>query len=237
MANDGAEAEDLAQLDGSLVVNMGSVTKISMENFSRAIKAYNSHGGPVLLDPVGAGATSVRRAAVSELLNEGYFDVIKGNENEIKTVWGMSDVRQRGVDSGHSNLSQLDKASLVKKLAIREKNVVVMTGEVDFISDGARTVQVKNGHHLLGEITGSGCVLGTTIAAALAVSREDKLVAALAGILLYEIAAEQAVSQGRVRGPGTFIPEFIDALFSLAHGTTDEIVAWTNLARIEMIEV
>lgn len=120
MANYGREAEDLAKLGGSLVINMGTVTPEGLENYLLALKAYNAQGGPVLLDPVGAGATSVRQNAVKTLMAGGYFDVIKGNEGEIKTVSGESGVQQRGVDSGDSTLSPAEKAQLVKKLAARE---------------------------------------------------------------------------------------------------------------------
>ncbi|KAI9823535.1 MAG: hypothetical protein M1819_001336 [Sarea resinae] len=215
MSNNGAEAADLAALGGSLVINMGTVTPEGLSNYLQALRAYNSRGGPVLFDPVGAGATHARRDAVKVLMAGGYFDVIKGNESEIKTVAGESGVAQRGVDSGTSTLSDLEKAKLVKHLAARESNVVLMTGKTDYLSDGERTYAISNGHEYLGNITGSGCTLGTTIAAFLAIHREDKLLAALAGILMYEIAAERAGKQEDVRGPGTFIPRFLDELFGL----------------------
>ena len=120
MANYGREAEDLANLGGSLVVNMGTVTPEGLENYLLALQAYNAQGGSILLDPVGAGATEIRRNAVKTLMAGGYFDVIKGNEGEIKTVSGASGPQQRGVDSGDSTLSSQGKAALVKKLAARE---------------------------------------------------------------------------------------------------------------------
>jgi thiamine-phosphate diphosphorylase/hydroxyethylthiazole kinase len=120
MANYGREAEDLAKLGGSLVVNMGTVTPEGLENYLLALQAYNAKGGPILLDPVGAGATEIRRNAVKTLMAGGYIDVIKGNEGEIKTVSGVSGPQQRGVDSGNSTLSFQGKAALVKKLAARE---------------------------------------------------------------------------------------------------------------------
>ena len=146
MANYGAEARDLAALDGSLVINMGTVTPDGLTNYQHALRAYNARGGPVLLDPVGAGATQLRRDAVKTLMAGGYLDVIKGNEGEIKTVAGESGVQQRGVDSGSSTLSETDRARLVKKLAARERNVVLMSGVTDYLSDGERTYAISNGH-------------------------------------------------------------------------------------------
>ncbi|KAF2763560.1 Hydroxyethylthiazole kinase [Pseudovirgaria hyperparasitica] len=225
MSNNGAEAADLAKLGGSLVVNMGTVTSDGLSNYLQALRAYNAVGGPTLFDPVGAGATQQRRDAVKTLMAGGYFDVIKGNEGEIKTVAGMAGAQQRGVDSGASTLSLEEKARLVQQLATRERNIVLMTGKVDVISDGRRTYAISNGHELLGSITGSGCTLGTTIASVLAVHRSDKLLAAVTGILLYEIAAEQAVSCGNAHGPGTFIPAFLDRLY---HIRTVDVPAGTG---------
>lgn len=236
MANYGEEASDLCKLGGALVINMGTVTPDGLLNYSKALKAYNLEGGSVVFDPVGGGATAVRRGAVKTLLAAGYFDVIKGNEGEIKTVFGTV-VQQRGVDSGISTSTDLEKATLVRDLAARERNVVVMTGATDFISDGERTFAVSNGHKLLGKITGSGCVLGTTISLMLAVWREDKLLAALAGLLHYEIAAEIAAMREDVKGPGTFVPALIDELYNLQKATSRGDVGWLNKAKVKTVEL
>lgn len=176
-----------------------------------------------------AGATAVRRSAVKTILAAGYLDVIKGNESEIKTIWGEGSAEgQRGVDST-STLSAKEKAQLVQRLAAREKNVVVMTGKTDFVSDGARTFAVDNGHEYLGRVTGTGCVLGTTISAMITVHPQDKLAAAVAGLLMLEIAAERAASrEDLVRGPGTFVPNFIDALYHIRQETAKGSTAWMD---------
>lgn len=235
MANYGEEASELSALGGSLVINMGTVTPDGILNYCKALKAYNLAGGPVVFDPVGAGATAVRRGTVSTLMAAGYFDVIKGNEGEIKTVFGTA-VQQRGVDSGVSTSSALEKATLVRDLATRERTVVVMTGAIDYISDGERTFAVSNGHELLGKITGSGCILGTIISVMLAVCKEDKLLAALAGLLHYEIAAEIACQREDVMGPGTFVPALIDELYNLQKGTSKGNVNWLESAKVEAVE-
>jgi thiamine-phosphate diphosphorylase/hydroxyethylthiazole kinase len=236
MANYGEEAKDLAKLGGALVINMGTVTPDGLQNYSQALRAYNLEGGPVVFDPVGGGATAVRRGAVKTLLAGGYFDVIKGNEGEIKTVFG-SVVQQRGVDSGKSTLNDLEKATLVQGLAARERNVVVMTGATDFLSDGDRTYSISNGHELLGKITGSGCVLGTTISLMLAVSREDKLLAAIAGLLHYEIAAEIAAARADVKGPGSFVPALIDELYNIQKATAAGSLAWLERANVTAVSI
>jgi thiamine-phosphate diphosphorylase/hydroxyethylthiazole kinase len=236
MANFGEEAVDLCSLGGALLINMGTVTPDGLQDYAQALRAYNLAGGPVVFDPVGGGATAVRRSAVKTLMAAGYFDVIKGNEGEIKTVFGTV-VQQRGVDSGASTSTDLEKATLVRDLSARERNVVVMTGATDFVSDGDRTFAISNGHELLGRITGSGCVLGTTISLMLAVSRGDKLLAAIAGLLHYEIAAEIAAAREDVKGPGTFVPALIDELYNIQKATSSGNVDWLKKAKVKAVNV
>jgi thiamine-phosphate diphosphorylase/hydroxyethylthiazole kinase len=242
MANYGEEAGDLSQLGGALVVNMGTVTPEGLQNYKQAIAAYNAAGRPIVLDPVGAGATQVRRKALGSLLASGYFDVIKGNEREIVAVARASGFtvedasQQRGVDSGDSLFTLEQRAYIVSRVARRERNVVLMTGATDVISDGVRTYSIANGHKYLGLITGSGCTLGTTVSAYLAANPTDKLYAAIAGILHYEIAAEYAAEREDVKGPGTFVPAFLDELYArgvaIAEGKTD----WKERARVECVK-
>jgi thiamine-phosphate diphosphorylase/hydroxyethylthiazole kinase len=221
MSLNGPEAVDLAKLGGALVINMGTVTSDLLDTYLMGMKAYNATGNPVVFDPVGGGATSVRKAAIKQLLAGGFFDVIKGNEGEISAVIGTSNVQQRGVDSGTSASTPAQKATMVKSLAQREQCVVLMTGQTDFLSDGIRTFGISNGSPWLGRITGSGCALGSVIASYVAVYRGDKLLAALAGILHYEIAAERAAERADVKGPGSFIPAFLDELYILGKTIVD----------------
>ncbi|KAK4079983.1 hypothetical protein Trihar35433_1088 [Trichoderma harzianum] len=235
MANYAEEAADLAKLGGALVINMGTVTPEGLKNHIQALQAYNAVGGPVVLDPVGAGATSIRRNAVKTLLSSGKFTVIKGNEGEIQTVYGAA-VTQRGVDSA-SSLTIPQRASLAKSVARSTGAVVVLTGTADVVSDGVRTLRVDNGHEFLGRVTGTGCTLGTTISAMEAAFRSDPLIAAVAGMVLFEIAAERAAVRDDVRGPGTFVPAFIDELSAVRTETAKGNVAWLAKAKIEALAV
>ncbi|GAB7360291.1 hypothetical protein MBLNU230_g8049t1 [Neophaeotheca triangularis] len=235
MSNNGLEAGDLAAFGGALVINMGTTTPEVRASHLQALAAYNAVGGPVVLDPVGAGATEARREGVRALLAGGFFDLIKGNEGEIRTISGARGVKQRGVDSGTSQLTLAQRIELVKTTAAAQRNVVLMTGSVDVVSDGKRTFTVANGHEFLGEITGTGCTLGTTISACLAVEREDKLMAALTGILMYEIAAERAAAREVVQGPGTFVPAFIDALYQIRQANAGGDHSWVEAAKVEAV--
>lgn len=233
MSNNGAEAPDLAALHGALVINMGTVTPDTLSNYLLAMRAYNAAANPIVFDPVGGGATAVRRSAIKSLMAGGFFDVIKGNEGEIKAVSGSAE-QQRGVDSGPSTSNAQQKAEIVKSLAQREHCIVLMTGAIDYLSDGTRTLAISNGHPLLGKITGSGCALGSTIASYLAVYKEDKLLATLAGLLHYEIAAERAGKD--VKGPGSFIPKFLDQLYLIAQEAAEGGNSWLQgSAKVDFI--
>ena len=242
MANYGEEAADLSRLGGALVVNMGTVTPEGLLNYKKAITAYNAAGGPIVLDPVGAGATSIRRDALGQLLGAGYFDLIKGNEREIMAVAKASGFtlddssQQRGVDSGDSLFGLEQRAYLVSRIALRERNVVLMTGATDVVSDGVRTYAINNGHAYLGKITGSGCTLGTTLSAYLAAWPQDKLHAAVAALLHYEVAAEYAAEREDVKGPGTFVPAFIDELFARGGLVSEGKESWGKDVKVDCLK-
>lgn len=209
------EAADFAKINGALLINMGMVSTIDAQIY--AVQQNNKLGKPVLLDPVGAGATQFRRQATRRYLNSGYFDVIKGNEAEIRAVSGLQ-VEQKGVD----NISTSDVAARIKvatDLSQKLHNIIVITGIEDIVSDGKQAVVVSSGHRWLGEITGSGCSLGSTIASFLAANIQDKFLATIAAITLYGIAAEDAAEKESVLGPGTFVPAFIDSLYRLSSDT------------------
>lgn len=142
MAPYGDEAQDLCKFDGALLINMGTLTSESVSNYQKALQAYNARGNPVIYDPVGAAATEIRRNAVSTLMAGGYFDLIKGNEGEIRQVWGSGAVQQRGVDSGPSTLDEQQKARLTRDLARRERKMGIrkydLFGSYDLILDRQR---------------------------------------------------------------------------------------------------
>ncbi|KAH6654211.1 Hydroxyethylthiazole kinase family-domain-containing protein [Truncatella angustata] len=237
MANYGEEAKDLAALGGSLVVNMGTVTPEGLENYQKALKAYNNAGGPVVFDPVGAGATAVRRAATKTILNGGYVDVLKGNQSEVLTCTPSgSSLQQRGVDSASDSSVSEDKlGATVKELAQLRRNTVVMTAKTDLVSAGGSVYAVDNGHEYLGMVTGTGCCLGTTISAMVAAYPEDKLAATVAGLLLYEIAAEIAAERQDVKGPGTFVPAFLDELYNLRKQIVKGDDGWRKRAKVRVV--
>ncbi|QUC18597.1 uncharacterized protein UV8b_02838 [Ustilaginoidea virens] len=236
MSNYAAEAADLAKLGGALVLNMGTVTPDGIRNHVQALKAYNDAQRPVVFDPVGAGATSVRREAAQTLLSSGTFTIIKGNQSEIQTIHGAA-VTQRGVDSSSSSLTIPQRANLVRCLARQRSCVVVMTGPTDLISDGRRTVRVDNGHELLGAVTGTGCALGTTLSVMAAAHDSDPFTAAVAGAVMFSVAAEVAAERRDVRGPGSFVPAFLDELHGIRTAAAEGNLAWLARAKMSAVEV
>ncbi|KXJ94733.1 Hydroxyethylthiazole kinase family-domain-containing protein [Microdochium bolleyi] len=235
MANYGEEAKDLAKLGGALVVNMGTVTPEGLENYQKALKAYNETGGPIVYDPVGAGATAVRRSATRFILGAGYISVIKGNQSEILSCLpGGSSIQQRGVDSSADSSDLAGLALSIRTLASQRRNIVVMTGKTDYVTAGEAVYAVDNGHEYLGMVTGTGCCLGTTLSAMVAAYPQDGLAAVLAGLVMYNVAAEIAAEREDVHGPGTFVPAFLDELWQLRRRTVLGDIGWLGRARVSL---
>lgn len=107
-----------------------------------------------------------------------------------------------------------------------------MTGVTDILSDGVHTFRVDNGHEYLGMITGTGCTLGTTISAMVAAHTGNKLIAAVAGTTMFGVAAEMAAGRSEVRGPGTFVPAFLDELYAIRKATADGDMRWLTMVKI-----
>lgn len=169
------EAEDFAKMNGALLLNLGM---LSPETSIEAVRLNNKYGKPTLLDPVGAGASSFRHSKTQEFLNNAYFNVIKGNADEISAVSGRRG-SQKGVDSS-STMTIDQRIDMAQRLARKWRNIVVVTGVEDVVASAGVTVVVRSGHPWLGQITGSGCSLGSTIASFLAVHKEDQVGAVVA---------------------------------------------------------
>jgi thiamine-phosphate diphosphorylase / hydroxyethylthiazole kinase len=179
-----------------------------------------------------AGATAVRRSAAKTILDAGQIDVIKGNRSEILACLpGNLDVLQRGVDSAEDD-SGPDARTVMTKLAKERNAIVVMTGKEDYVTNGSQMVKIGNGHEYQAAVTGTGCCLGTTISAMVAAYPEDKFTAAMAALLHYNIAAEIAAERTDVKGPGTFVPAFLDELYNIRIATAKGDLEWFNRARV-----
>ncbi len=147
--------------------HIGTISPASREGMYVAGTSANRNLKPVVLDPVGGGATTFRKEVVRGILNHTQVTLLKGNAAELASIAGKSDeVKSRGVDSGAGQLK--DPIGLVKDLARKERCLVLLSGKKDYLTDGLTVITSDNGHPLLGAITGSGCALGVTVGAGLA---------------------------------------------------------------------
>ncbi len=212
MAHALEEVEEMVSLANVLLLNIGTLTPEQIEAMLRAGRRANERGIPIVLDPVGAGATTLRTQSALRLLRELKIASIRGNASEVGTLVGVA-AETRGVDS----ISLSEDREMVASRAAREFGCsVAITGVRDVIADGERVAYVDNGHPLLATITGSGCMATTLVAAFLAVE-PDAWLATTAGLVAMGLAGELAAP--RAGGPGTFRSHLLDAVAALDEET------------------
>jgi hydroxyethylthiazole kinase len=208
MAHAPEEVEEMVGLASSLVLNIGTLTSSQVAAMLLAGKQANRRGIPVVLDPVGAGATRFRTESVRRILEEVQVTIVKGNAAEIATLAGER-AEVRGVDAGEVAADPIQAA---QTLARQLSTVVVVTGKTDIITDGTRTACVDNGHHMMGCITGTGC-MGASVLGCFAPVVDDPWIAAVAAVTAYTIAGE--IGGESADGPGSFKWRFFDAMAGL----------------------
>jgi hydroxyethylthiazole kinase len=206
----------MASVAGALVLNIGTLSEPWIEAMLLAGKAANRAGAPVVLDPVGAGATKLRTETAKRLLDETQIAVVRGNAAEVATLAGR-EAEIRGVESIGTAASGPE---LARSAAVALGCVVAVTGATDHVSDGERVVAVSNGHELLGTVSGTGCMSTAVTGCFLAVRPESPLDAAAEALVAFGVAGEDAARGAR--GPGTFHAQLYDALFNLDPQTIDE---------------
>ncbi len=243
MAHALREVEEMVAAARAAVLNIGTLHPEQLEAMVAMGRKARELGIPVVLDPVGAGATSYRTAAAWQILQEARPAVIKGNAGEIGTLAGIEAARVSGVQSLDGGE---DPRRAAQKLLDRldYEAVVAITGAVDLVTDGSKTIRVQNGHPLLPRIVGSGCMAASLVASFAAVEK-DLLHAAGAALAALGVAAERAAAwpvpgenvspqkqvspQGRGElGPASFKVRLLDALSFL---TPDDL---DRLAEIEV---
>jgi hydroxyethylthiazole kinase len=215
MAHAVEEVEEMASVAGALVLNIGTLSAHWIEAMMRAAEAANRAGVPVVLDPVGAGAKRLRTETARRILEEAEIAVVRGNAAEVATLAGRR-AEIRGVESLGSSESG---AELARAAAADLGCVVSVTGPVDHVSDGERTVAVANGHELLATVTGTGCMSSALTGCFLAVAADRPLDAAAEALAAFGVAGEDA-AQG-AKGPGSFHVNLYDALYGLDPATLD----------------
>jgi hydroxyethylthiazole kinase len=216
MAHAIEEVVEMATVAGAVVLNIGTLTPDLIDSMVLAGRAANVAGVPVVLDPVGAGATRLRTEACERLLADVDVAVIRGNAGEIANL-ACGDGEVRGVES----MGTYDVPHQAAVLANRARCVVAVTGAVDHVTDGHRALSILNGHPLMATITGSGC-MSTTMIASFAAVQPDPLLASAEALGVFGMAGENA-AEGAL-GPGSFHVGLYDALAALtAEGVAEGV--------------
>jgi hydroxyethylthiazole kinase len=215
MAHAREEVEEMVGLAGALVLNIGTLSPHWVEAMALAGVAANARGIPVVLDPVGAGATRYRTETARRLLDAIDVTVLRGNAGEVATLVGV-EAEVRGVESiGGAG----DPAELARDAGRALGLVASVTGPVDHVSDGERTLTVANGHALLAAVSGTGCMSSSMTGCFLAAKPDAPLEAAAEALAAFGVAAEDAATHAA--GPGTFHAALYDALAALEPATLD----------------
>lgn len=206
MADDIDEVEEIATICNALVINIGTLNERTILSMLKAGKKANELGHPVVLDPVGAGASTLRTSATFQLLKEIQFSVIRGNISEIRTV-AMGSGTTKGVDADVSDAvteeNLQDAIAFAKGLSLKTGAVIAITGAIDIVADSSRAYIIRNGHAIMSKITGTGCMLTTVIAAYCAANPEDMTSSTAAAVSAMGLCGEQAHARLQKEKTGT----------------------------------
>lgn len=202
-------------LASALVINIGTLSQHWVDAMLLAGRAASARGIPVVLDPVGAGATAYRTETARRILDEVAVTVLRGNAGEVATLVGAA-AEVRGVESITAGL---EPAEIAQEGARQLGLVASVTGPVDHVSNGKRTLAVANGHPLLAAVTGTGCISSALTGCFLTAKPEEPLEAAAEALAALGVAAEDAAAGAA--GPGTFHARLYDALAALDPETLD----------------
>ena len=208
MAHAQNEVEDMVSFAGALVLNIGTLTDDWIASMIKAGIKASALGTPIILDPVGSGATPLRTNSAKQIIDQTDVRVIRGNASEILSL-RHDDSKTKGVDSVHS----VDEAAETAKVLAEElQTTLAITGPIDLITDGQRVVRVSNGHPLMGYVTGTGCTATTAIGAFLAVD-SDPVSATATALAFFGLAGE--VAGQSASAPGSFMIQLLDALYTI----------------------
>jgi len=226
MAHAREEVAEMTALAGALVLNLGTPDLARIEAMFIAGRGANRAGIPIVLDPVGAGATRLRTDTALRLLDDLAIAVVRGNAGEIGALAGAG-----GRVVGAQSVESPDDPAAVSRRMARERGLVVaLTGERDLISDGSHVLGVDNGHRWLTTLSGTGD-MATTAVAAFAAVEPDYLLAAAGGLACLGLAAERAAQEAH--GPASFKVALLDQLY---HLTPEQLAEGARIVTVEAPE-
>jgi len=209
MAHAKEEVEEMVQIANALVLNIGTLEPAWVQAMDLAAEKASRKGIPVVLDPVGAGATRYRTETAKGLLQKGYVSVVRGNSSEILAL-SDEKARTRGVDALHETE---DAVGVAMEIARTYHTIVAVTGPVDLVTDGETILRIRNGHPLMGKVTGTGCTATAIIGAFCGVTT-DYLVATASALAYFGAVGE--VAARTVSTPGSYMIALLDTLYSLS---------------------
>lgn len=230
MADDPQEAEEITQICGALNINIGTLNASTIPAMFSAGKRAAELGHPVLLDPVGAGASALRTKTALDLVSAIPFTVIRGNISEIKTLAQGAGTTQ-GVDADIRDAvtdENLPEAiAFAKAYAKQTQAVIAITGAIDIVTDGAQAYVIRNGHAAMSRITGTGCMLSAMTAAYLAANPKNPLSAAAAAVTAMGLAGERAHARLSDRDGSATLRTFL--IDEIDHLTGDMLAEGANI--------
>jgi len=209
MAHCAAEVEEMTSMAGALVLNIGTIQEEWLESMLLAAKIANSAGIPIIVDPVGSGATKLRTNAVKQIMANSQISVLRGNCSEVLSL-GSADIKTKGVDSSLSLSDQT--ADAARQMASDNNCVIAISGEEDCITDGKQVFRVSNGQPMMTRVTGIGCGLSAVTAAFCAVADDNLALATAAAFGYYGVCADLAIKTGDK--PASFEIAFVDQLYA-----------------------
>lgn len=219
MSDDIGEVEEITSICDGLCINIGTLNKNTIPSMFAAGKKSNELSHPVVLDPVGAGASKLRTETAYKLLEQVKFTVIRGNISEIKAL-ALGAGTTRGVDADVADAvteQTLDNAvAFAKKFSARTGAVIAVTGAIDIVTDGNKAFCIRNGHPAMSSITGTGCQLSTMIAAYVTANPEHPLEATVAAVCAMGLCGEKAFTRmSALDGNSSYCNYIIDAVYNL----------------------
>ena len=220
MAHAPEEMEEMVNIASALVINIGTLSENWIASMFKAARRAREKGIPVILDPVGAGATTYRTKTARELIAAGPPTIIRGNASEIMALCDDQS-RTKGVDSAASSDRAID---IARTLSEAHRCVICVSGAVDYVADQGKMIKVENGHPMMSKVTGLGCT-ASALCGAFAAIEKSPVTAVVAAMAVMGIAGELAAR--KAAGPGRLQMHFLDWLYLL------DVIDISQLLKIE----
>lgn len=196
MADDIEEVEEIVSISSALVINIGTLNSRTVESMIKAGKKANELNIPVILDPVGVGASKLRTNTAFKLLDEVKFSVVRGNMSEIKALSKSNVNESRGVDANVADSindeNLVETVKYINSLSHKLSMVVAVTGAIDIVVDGKKAYVIRNGHPMMSKISGTGCMLSSTIGAYCGANKDNFIDATAAAVCAMGLCGELA---------------------------------------------